>query len=133
MIFFQLTGDKVSHYLLQSIYKQDSNSHSRRKTKDNTRLKKFKALQERRPFKLSTTVFECLRSRREHDMISKGMESVNKELEVDRFIRTMIQVRIMFRTIFTKTERFLIRHNRRFLIDKESHGRKDTHREHIYR
>ena len=44
------------------------------------------------------------------------MGKVNKELEVDRFIRAMKHVRIILKTLFTKTERYLISNNRRFLV-----------------
>ena len=66
-------------------------------------------------------------------MISKGIQKVNKELEVDRFLRTMIQVRILFRVLFTKTERYLMSHNRRFVIDKDSSRYKKTPRGRIHR
>ena len=48
------------------------------------------------------------------------LEKVNKELEVDRFIRTMKHVQIMLKALFTKTERFLIANNRRFLVSHRS-------------
>ena len=51
-------------------------------------------------------------------MIGDTMEKLNKELEVDRFIRAMKQVRIMLKVLFTKTERFLISNNKRFLVGK---------------
>ena len=51
LLYFKLTGDQISHYLLQSIFKEDINSHYER-TKDSSRLNKFKALQKRRPFRL---------------------------------------------------------------------------------
>ena len=66
-------------------------------------------------------------------MISKGIEKVNKELEVDRFLRTMIQVRILFRALFTKTERYLMSNNRRFLIDTDSSRHKKTPKDRIHR
>ena len=66
-------------------------------------------------------------------MISKGIAKVNRELEVDRFLRTMIQVRILFKVLFTKTERFLMSHNRRFMIDTDSPGHKKNPREPTHR
>ena len=61
-------------------------------------------------------------------MISKGIDKINKELEIDRFLRTMIQVRILLRALFSKTERYLMSHNRRFLIDKDGSRHKKTPR-----
>ena len=49
-------------------------------------------------------------------MIGDTMDKVNKELEVDQFIRAMKQVRIMLKALFTKTERYLISKNKRFLV-----------------
>ena len=47
------------------------------------------------------------------------MIKINKELEVDHFIKTMMQIRIMLKTLFTKTELFLIKNNRRFIVRSE--------------
>ena len=52
-------------------------------------------------------------------MIGDTMDKVNNELEVDQFIRAMKQMRIMLKALFTKTERFLISNNRRFLVGKK--------------
>ena len=52
-------------------------------------------------------------------MIDKGLGRIDKELDVVQFLRTQIQIRVVMSLLFTRAERFLIRHNRRFVIDSE--------------
>ena len=42
-------------------------------------------------------------------MIRKATERSDKELEVDVFIKTQMQVKAALKVLFTKTERFLLR------------------------
>ena len=65
-----------------------------------------------------------MRTRQEKKLVKFGVASLNKELEVDRFIKMMKQLRIMQKALFTKTELFLINHNRRFVIDSAYHDSK---------
>ena len=48
------------------------------------------------------------------------MTKINKELEVDHFIKTMMQIRVMLKTLFTKTELFLMKNNRKFIVQSDS-------------
>ena len=52
-------------------------------------------------------------------MIQIGLDRVNRELEIDRFLKTQMKIRIIMKVMFTKIERFLISKNRRFVIDSE--------------
>lgn len=49
-------------------------------------------------------------------MIIIGMNKINKELEIDRFLRGMIKMRIAIKILFSKTEQFLLRNNKKFMI-----------------
>ena len=48
-------------------------------------------------------------------MISEGMSRFNRELEIDRFIKLQISMRIALKHLFSKAERFLIRNNKVFV------------------
>ena len=48
------------------------------------------------------------------------MSSIYKELEVDRFLKTMKVLRIALKTLFTKTEQFLLYRNKTFILQSES-------------
>ena len=49
-------------------------------------------------------------------MIQKGLNLINKELEVDRFLKGQIKMKIAIKALFSKAEQFLIRKNKRFVI-----------------
>ena len=52
--------------------------------------------------------------------MEKGIGRIEKELEIARFLRTLIKVRIAINFLFTRTERFLISHNKRFVINSDN-------------
>ena len=70
----------------------------------------------RSPFELPRTAFTCLRTNKEKRMILKGLNLINKELEVDRFLKGQIKMKIVIKALFSKAEQFLIRKNKRFVI-----------------
>ena len=45
------------------------------------------------------------------------MARIERELEIDRFMRTQIQTRIVIKALFSRLERYLIRNNRRFVLE----------------
>ena len=118
-LWFWLTGDPVSQFLIESIFKKEGKT-KRKEEQGINDLHYFRALAHRKPFKLSRNFFVCLRNHKEKRIIEKSMQIVEKELEVDHFIKTMMQIRIMLKTLFTKTELFLINNNRRFVVHSES-------------
>ena len=52
-------------------------------------------------------------------MIETGIKRFEQELEIKNMMRTMMKMRIGFKTLFTKSERFLIRNNKRFVITSD--------------
>ena len=60
-----------------------------------------------------------MRSKSERRMIQKGLETIKNELEIDRFFKGQIMMKIAMKALFSKAERFLIRNNKKFLIDCE--------------
>ena len=76
--------------------------------------------------------FTAFRGNKERRLLSKGLDRTWKELEIDRVLRTQMQVRVALKTLFTKAERFLIRNNKAFVLhsdtsssDSSDDGRKD--------
>ena len=51
--------------------------------------------------------------------MNKGLNRINKELEVDRFLRGQIKLRIAINALFSRAERYLIRNNRNFIITSD--------------
>ena len=49
-------------------------------------------------------------------ILAKGIETLEQELEVDRFIKTQLKMKAAFRTLFSGIERFLLRNNRVFVL-----------------
>ena len=52
-------------------------------------------------------------------MIDRGVERINRELEVDQFLKSQIKMRIMMKALFSKAERYLIRNNKKFVLKKD--------------
>ena len=52
-------------------------------------MAKLEKLRERKPYRLTKPIFNFLRSMKEKRAMKVGIVSVNKELEIDRFIRSI--------------------------------------------
>ena len=52
-------------------------------------------------------------------MISSGLKRIDKELEVDRFLKTQIKFRVAMKALFSKIELFLIQNNKRFVLNSQ--------------
>ena len=48
--------------------------------------------------------------------MDKGMNTIKKELEIDHFLKAMKEFRIALKTLFTKTELFLLSRNKDFIL-----------------
>ena len=51
--------------------------------------------------------------------INTGTKRIEHELEIDRFMKSQIKMRIAMKVLFTKAERFLINNNKAFVITSE--------------
>ena len=58
-----------------------------------------------------------MRSQQEKKLVRDGLKRIDKELEIDKFLKSQIKLRIVMKALFSKIEMFLIRNNRRFVID----------------
>ena len=54
------------------------------------------------------------------------MNLINKELEVDQFLKGQMKMKIALKALFSKLERFLIRKNKMFVISTEERSLADT-------
>ena len=102
-----IRGNKLEAWLLESFYKKPSKIA---KNKEDVEISILK-IKDRTPFRLKSSFFYCLRTRKEKRILDKGLDHTLNELEVDKFIRTQKKVRVALKILFTKLERFLIRNH----------------------
>ena len=60
-----------------------------------------------------------MRSKKDKRKANTGIKRIEHELEIDRFLKTQIKMRIALEVLFTKAERFLINKNKAFVITSE--------------
>ena len=87
-----------------------------------TQQQKIQHLENRSSFSLAKVLCQCLRTREEKNMMEKGIKRLDKELEIDRFLKGQIKLKIALKALFTRTERFLIKNNRKFLLGSTKGG-----------
>ncbi len=54
------------------------------------------------------------------------MDLASKELEVDQFIRSQMQLKLALKLLFTKVERVLLRNNKIIVLNSSSSDADDT-------
>ena len=104
-IYSFFIGDPLSAFIINSTYKRDSR-----------RINQVFIAQENQPRidrihnLRNFRTLPCIRcrSKKEQRILGRALQRTEKILEIDHFVRTMMQVRIALKTIFTKTERYLI-------------------------
>ena len=52
--------------------------------------------------------------------MEKGLNSINRELEIDHFLKKMKVINVALKTLFTRAERFLLQNNKTFILHTES-------------
>ena len=83
-------------------------------------MTKIKDLANRKPLRFNRKFLHCMRSRREKIMLRRGAIIINKDLEIDQFLRSIRMLRIGLKTLFSRIEMFLIRNNKAFILNSES-------------
>ena len=108
-------GSVFEQHLLSKVFLMDqSKSGAKKENKyERTALNDLKKM---KPFKIAQRIFRCQQTKQERKMIEYGLERLNNEMEIDKFIKLQMKIRIALRVLFTKTENFLIRHNRDFVL-----------------
>ena len=61
-----------------------------------------------------------MRKRKGKNAKEKGLSRIDKELEIDKFLKNQIKMKVAIKSLFSKVERFLIRNNKRFVIGTDS-------------
>ena len=59
--------------------------------------------------------------------MDKGISRVEKELEIDRFLKSQIKIKVALKVLFSKVERFLIKNNRKFVICSDESSDANSH------
>ena len=77
-------------------------------------------LDERTPFSLPKVFCDCMRNRKDKNAKEKGLRRIDKELEIDNFLKQQIKLKVAISALFSKVERFLIKNNKRFVIQTDS-------------
>ena len=58
-----------------------------------------------------------MRTKEEKLLVKSGLDRIDRILEVDRFLKAQIQMKVALKALFSRFEIFLIKNNRRFVID----------------
>ena len=64
-------------------------------------------------------LFSYLKTEKDKMKINTGTKRIEHELEIDRFMKSQIKMRIAMKVLFTKAERFLINNNKAFVITSD--------------
>ena len=61
-----------------------------------------------------------MRNRKDKNAKEKGLRRIDKELEIDNFLKQQIKLKVAISALFSKVERFLIRNNKKFVLKTDS-------------
>ena len=117
-----IVGSSVEKYILQSVFKKGH----RNERYDESEQSILKSIAARKSMRIPTILFGCLGSRKERALRKKGIDRAFRELDIDQFIKKQLQLKMMMRTIFTQTERFLLKSSRALTLRQEHHKRETT-------
>ena len=81
---------------------------------------RYKLLHNRTNIRLPLKAFTCFRSHREKRIIKEGSRRIEQEFDVKRMLFGLINTRVALKALFTRTEEFLIRNNKLFVINSDS-------------
>ena len=123
--YFFIFGNPMHEYLLKALFINDNKQRNSRKERLLPIPQRIQQLTRRTSFELSKVCCTRCRSQKEKKLISKGMLRIQRELEVKRFLKQSFETKIALKALFTKTERFLIRHNRAFVINANLSDKED--------
>ena len=84
--YFRLCGDPINDFLLRSMFLRDQQKAKREDVCKNDQSK-AKLLRHRKHFQLPQVAFLCLRSGKDRKMMAVGIDRIEKELEIDRFLK----------------------------------------------
>ena len=115
--YFSIFGNPLHGYILNALFLRNPKQIEQNKTTRTSSIKeKLDFLSLRTSFELSKALCVCFRSKKEKKLINRGINRIQKELEIDRFLKTQMRIKIAMRRLFSKVEQYLIRNNRCFVI-----------------
>ena len=103
--------------------KYEKNQFSQLNMDDNSTLQKLK---DRKPVKWRCCLISWLFSKhkKEEQLLGKGSGRITKEFDVIRYIKRSMMLDIAFKTLFTKTDRYLLQNNKAFILQHK--GKKSS-------
>ena len=116
-------------YLLKSVFLKNPEDKDHKESGQLTSTKsKLYFLKKRIPFEIANVICICLRSRKQRKQEKNGLSRIERELEIKRFLKRQIKIKIAMKVLFSKVERFLIRNNRTFTITSDESDRSQNNR-----
>jgi len=110
-----IAGDSLESTLLQVLMKKEK---GKPKTSSSDIVSVFNQILSRRPFIVPSC--GCLRSSRKRRMDNKGWKRIEKELDIEEYVKTQMRAKIVMKALLTPVEHFLVRNNRKFIVNSAS-------------
>ena len=106
-------GNPLTAFIVNAVYKVD---------KRTARIESSASDIERinRRTRLETLACQCLRGKKQKKLHERAIDRTDSVLEIDNFIKTQVQIKAALKAIFTKSERYLLRNNRNFVVNSIS-------------
>ena len=99
-----MVGNPLSGFLVNALFKRQSKQDSIDPTKTI-----HEHIKDRSWFKMRyCTIFH---RRKEKRILERGLNRIDKILEIDQLIRTQMQLKVAFKALLNKSERFLLKNN----------------------
>ena len=118
--FFSFFGNPMHKYLLKSMFLRNPKQNKEESTSaPMTDEQRYKLLFKRTNIRLPLRAFTCLRTHREKRIIKEGSRRIEQEFDVKRMLFGLINTRVALKALFTKTEEFLIRNNKLFVLNSD--------------
>ena len=106
-------GNPLTAFIVNAVYKVD-----KRTARIKSPATDIELINKRT--RLETLACQCLRGRKQKKWHERATDRTDSVLEIDNFIKTQIQIKAAFKAIFTKSERYLLRNNRNFVVNSIS-------------
>ena len=111
----------MNYFLMSKLFKRKPEETSTRQVnleKDPVKTS-LSTIEKRETYAYRYWCFLCPSSK-EQRIMKKGMKRIEKELDVENFLALQKMMRVTFNTIYTVTERHLLRNNQLFVLNSSS-------------
>ena len=114
-IYSFIVGDPLESYISKSVFKIDTEKIDQ----SNLPLKQqIQNIESRKPFIMH--LFPFRRNKTQARLENLAQKRLNKLLEIDQFIKSQIQFRALVKTLLTRTEQYLLKNQRQFVLEARS-------------